>query len=293
MNILLDPTIYAFNYTESNFDYLQKVVFFIDKYLNMKYFAEEKLLKIFYELNQKPFSEYKHNKEEKYFIFKKILSNMDYQNSITTKKYYDNENNLFKEKTGFDNIDKTFNCIINTIIENNLECLLFVGLVNQHQEFNNNSSIKYVKHIYKEVNSYLSQLFSDGSYIKSNCLEKPDINHPLPNNELCCEYRDIELKMLGNGNDRIVTLSTIGTEVILRNGYLYDEYLSKINTNNGQIRTVFKFKNEKFIYLSIDSENGLIEVFDHIPYHKGACDYDGNIKPNSQDPKHHILILHK
>ena len=117
-----------------------------------------------------------------------------------------------------------------------------------------------MKHIYKEIGSYIAELFSQGRYInKKNFLQSSKEN-PLPNKKLCEGYTEIRNQLIKEGKADSSIYLELGKEVAYRNGYEKDIYLTKIN--NFAIREIFKKNVKNSWYLSTDIEHGAIEVCD-------------------------------
>lgn len=112
---------------------------------------------------------------------------------------------------------------------------------------------------------------------------------PLWNTELVKEFmKDVNFVNMDNKR-RQSMLIKYGRKVAEMNGWCYDEKITKLNQNSGQLRYVFSstdhFTGYKTAYLSIDMEGPDLgfELCDKNGNHKGEYSWDGDNKP----PKEH------
>lgn len=113
-----------------------------------------------------------------------------------------------------------------------------------------------------------------------------------------CEYtNDYFISIKGkNKSERNEDFFRFGEITAIRNGYVYDDNLSKINSRRfGKRRDVYtKYKNKKpAYYLSIDTEHGGLELFKHSqkdPEHLGEYNFSC-INTQKAKPKTHKLYL--
>ena len=149
--------------------------------------------------------------------------------------------------------------------------------------------ILFVNHIYEEYDSNIAQIISDGAYINGGQVVEPRKSNPLPNIGLCLEYTKIREKLISNGKSGVQIFLELGQEVALRNRYIKDEYLTRIN--NAAIREIFKSQTKRPWYLSTDIEHGAIEVCDENGHHIDEYTYEG-VPQNKQDKsgKHDIKL---
>ena len=290
MKILLDPYLYWFDYTEENFKYLNDVINFIDKTLNIKYISSEYFLNILKRFIHIPMGKYQTDVTTKRKIISKIYSNLDYETNIT-----DNMIEAISEyqvspsyKLSDDNsLNSHFLKVIKYINDVNMDCILFLSIPN-HLINGSFSNIKLIHHIYEEINSVIANMICEGNYIKPNAIINPTINSPLPNTELCKKYKDVEIRLLSGATDRKPIILDVGTEVALRNNYIFDERTT--SANNEAIRKIFRSKNAPYVYLSIDVRHGALEVCRSNGKHKDEYSYD-NVPQSKQDDNHSITVI--
>jgi len=290
MKILLDPCLYWFDYTEEYFEYFKDVVFFIDKTLNIKYISSEYFINKLKNFIHIPMGKYQADVTTKRKIIGKIYSNLDYEANIT-----DNMLNAIAEykpisdyKLSNDiNLNNHFLRIVKYITDMQIDCILFLSIPN-HETKESFINIKLVRHIYKEVKSLIADMICEEIYVKPNMIINPTIDSPLPNIELCNKYKDVEIRLLSGATDRKPIILDVGTEVALRNNYIFDERTTR--ANNEAIRKIFRSKNEPYVYLSIDLRHGALEVCKSNGKHKDEYSYD-NIPQNKQDDNHSITVI--
>ena len=107
------------------------------------------------------------------------------------------------------------------------------------------------------------------------------ISNPIWNIEKTKRYCESlpEFSMLSRG-EKIVRLKQEGTFVARLNGWIEDEYLSPINSNDEKIRRIFrpiKFKHSEAAFLSIDFEKQAFELLDHRGKHLREISYLGDV----------------
>lgn len=153
--------------------------------------------------------------------------------------------------------------------------------------------IFFMNHVYQELDSNFSSWVSENQYVKN--INIPTTQHPLPNVEICKDYTSLlKTSVRGqNNNTKNGIFSQIGKEVLLRNSYQYDSRISSINSNPGQRRKIYKTKERKPLYASIDFENGSIEICDSKGEHIDEFGYD-NVPHNKHDSTGgHDIILRR
>ena len=289
MKIIIDPSLIWFNEQpeiSEKFRYLYSVVNFIDKYLDAKILYLEETLQLLQKLNKDPFSEYRETRQQKRDIISMIWKHLD----DVTIELDDNKFTLKNMKlSSSDKGNELFSKKMNYAIQNDVECLLFLSLDNQEYNETIPENIKTVKHIYKEVGSYIAELFSQGKYINIKNFLQSTKENPLPNKKLCEGYTEIRNQLIKEGKADISIYLELGKEVAYRNGYEKDSYLTKIN--NSAIREIFKKNVKNSWYLSTDVEHGAIEVCDEKGKHIDEYTYEGNAQ-NKKDitGKHDILL---
>lgn len=178
---------------------------------------------------------------------------------------------------------------------NNIDNVVFYGRLNEFEKIVyfmlNDNSISFCP-IYK-----ITDLFNDSirkillSNIKYKCT--PTTASPLPNVDICKEFINIKKQMINDGCDKIEVYIKIGSEVALRNNYHYDAFLTRLNSNSGCIRHIFKSNSAPYVYLSIDVRHGNFEVCDSNGHQIDEYTYD-NQKQNKHDATgRHDIQLHK
>lgn len=291
MKILIDPSMIWFNpYDENKFEYLNDVTSLIEKLLNVTHITSNIYINFLVKLMNDPFDEYRETYNKKNQIIRNLFDMLDTANIIDLDIY--SNNNTLPSNFHLQNneaVNNYFFRTLNYITQNNIECLFFLSLDNQNYIGNINANMHIIRHIYKEINSYLSLLISDGTLLKEDGIFTPTLSSPLPNKWLVGEYQEIRKDLIKKGKSSNTIFLDLGKEVAFRNGYIFDDFLTKINNN--AIRNIFKSKEEPFIYLSTDVEHGAIEVFDYKPEHQGEYSYIGILKPNSKDTKKHKIKL--
>lgn len=289
MKIIIDPSLIWFNEQpeiSEKFKYLYSVVNFIDKYLDAKILYSKETLQLLQKLNKDPFSEYRETMQQKCDIIGMIWKHLD----DVTIELDDNKFTLKNMKlSSSDKGNELFGKKMNYVIQNDVECLLFLSLDNHEYNETIPENIKTVKHIYKEVGSYIAELFSQGKYINIKNFLQSTKENPLPNKKLCEGYTEIRNQLIKEGKADISIYLELGKEVAYRNGYEKDAYLTKIN--NSAIREIFKKNVKNSWYLSTDVEHGAIEVCDEKGKHIDEYTYEGNAQ-NKKDitGKHDILL---
>lgn len=294
MKLIFDPSlIWVLPYDEDKFKYLDELISFVDKLFGDKHISSDLLISLLQKLNKEPFDKYREPSYKKKRIIRSLFQLLDTDEHVTLINYNCRDGLLPSNYSLSYNEDanRYFNKLVQYIIENNTECILFLSPDNYTVNVEISPLIHYIRHIYKEENSYLAVLISEGVELKKDIIFSPTLDKPLPNRWLTKEYQTIREELIESGKASIATFLSLGKEVSLRNGYVFDEYLTKINS--GAIREIFKSKTKPIIYLSTDIEHGAIEVFDNKPEHQGESNYIGDIKKGSKDPKKHKIILHK
>ena len=98
--------------------------------------------------------------------------------------------------------------------------------------------VYFINHIYKELDSNIGSWISNNMYVRN--IIKPLPSSPLPNTELCQEYKNLQDDLI-IGKDipsRIPIFLQVVSEVLKRNSYIRDGYLSSINTTKNKIREI-------------------------------------------------------
>lgn len=124
----------------------------------------------------------------------------------------------------------------------------------------------------------------------SDLLSIPNGSTYFPNKAMCKELNK-EFLEKRHVEDIASLVIKYGTEVALRNGYIEDPQLSTLNSKKQKNRrVVFRKKDGREMYLSLDFESGGFEVFDHTPTHLGQFSFAGDkVKP--AEPRNHKLYF--
>lgn len=193
----------------------------------------------------------------------------------------------------FDKCSKQFTKEISYLCNTFEDVIIFNAPENHNIKENHPyEHIYFVNHIKKEIDSNIAYFISNGLFM-INIID-PKANSPLPNIELCDEYKSIQDELI-KGKDtfsRIPIFLLICKEVLQRNVYTYNGFLSSINTTKKKIREIYQNK-DSTIYGSIDVDTGSIEICDHNGHHIDEFGFD-NQKHNKHDPTgKHDIKLHK
>ena len=196
------------------------------------------------------------------------------------------DNNFLENKYSNEFINK-----IKYICDNFTDVIIFNAPENHHiMEKHPCEHVYLINHIKRELDSNIS-LFIVNKIFMNNIIE-PTLDSPLPNVDLCNEYKDLQNELIkGKDNfSRIPIYLQIGKEVLQRNSYIHNKHLSSINTTKNKIRDIYQ-KNDLSIYGCIDIENGSIEICDHNGRHKDEFGFD-NQTHNKHDStgKHNIKL---
>ena len=292
MNIILDPGLLWFDKTDEheNFIYLEKVIDFIDTYLDMQYLPIFQFVKQLYQMAKDPLGEYRESEIIKNEIIRKIWKKLDVSSPDDIILLNDYKDELIPNSFGSferEDIKDYLNNLWGLILEDKYEILFFLCRKNHKWKELVNGRTHFVHHIYRDIGSYVSELFSCGEMIKEENLKLPTIESPLTNTQLCSEYSEIREKAIKDGQADRELFSKLGKEVAYRNGYIFDEEVTRIN--NSAIREIFNSKTKPMIYLSIDFEKGAFEVCNHNGKHVGEFSYEG-IQTGKAKEDHSIRI---
>lgn len=134
------------------------------------------------------------------------------------------------------------------------------------------------------------QFFAD----TSACREIDPLENPMWNVELVREYLEGKGFIRLDAQERSSRLKKYGKIVAEMNGWAYDDRVSKLNNNKGQMRDIFSsafaFTSYPTAYLSIDMEGPdlAFELHDRNGKHKGERAWDGKKK---EPKKHHDIRI--
>ena len=292
MRIVLDPKLIWFDKDdeEKDFFYFRQVVNFIDTYLDMSYLPTYQFIQLLCMMGKDPMGEYRESNELKNDIISTIWKSLDVsrgEDIICMEDIEELKIPKFFNYVNREDIKKYTNNIWKLMLDGDEEILFFLGRKNHNWTTVVKENLHFVKHIYKELNSYLGELFSNGEAIKQDSFIKPTKDCPLPNSELCKEYSKIRISFIENGEGNVSNFQALGKEVAYRNGYQFNSDLTRIN--NSAIREIYSLKNKPKIHLSIDLEHGAIEVCDMEGHHIGEFSYEGKLLEKSK-PDHNIKV---
>ena len=182
---------------------------------------------------------------------------------------------------------------INYIYQEYDDVIIFNAPENQTiKEIRPYKHVYLINHIKREINSNIAYFIINGIFIKN--LIEPSIDSPLPNIKLCNEYKNLQNELICGKDSygRIPIFLQVVSEVLERNTYIPDEYLSSINSTKNKIRKIFK-KSDLSLYGSIDIDTGSIEICDHNGHHVDEYGFN-NEKHNKHDSTgKHDIKLHK
>lgn len=119
----------------------------------------------------------------------------------------------------------------------------------------------------------------------------PQESSLFPCSAYCTELNNHFLQNRDTG-DRKSIIKQYAAEAASRNGYIYDQHLSMLNSKKqGNARIVYhRLIDNQASYLSVDLESGGFEVFDHDATHLGQFSFAGN-RDKPPSPKDHKLYL--
>lgn len=134
-------------------------------------------------------------------------------------------------------------------------------------------------------------------YSRTECGTHKALEEPLWNTDATHKYMadreaGITAAILANPNEKIRILLHHATIIANLNGWMYNEKVSKRNSNSGQIRHIFKA--DALIgtaYLSVDLEksNVFFELHNKRGKHCGEYKWDGTRSDDSDDETHHDI----
>ena len=290
MKILLDPLMYWFpNNSEKqiNLLYLEKATSIIEKYFDIKYISSQFFIKTLQRLNKEPFSTNKEQDALRSVIIKRLLRNLDYPNNIDNPIC---DNYLFPDDfkaTNYKELDDYFAKIVNYLVTHDIPCLLFLARLNHVSSTKSINQLFVVKNISGEINSKITELIHDGTYLKAK-LPEPDLKKPLPFFDLCDHFLTLQNEMSKNDDSMSVFLR-ITKEVAYRNRYKLDDTVTNKNNTKKHKRKIYTYN--KTHYISTDFESGCFELFDYRGRHMGEISYIGTkISSPDKTGKHDIKI---
>ena len=143
-------------------------------------------------------------------------------------------------------------------------------------------------------------LVPSGVVPATECRNYNPVENPLWNSEASRAYHaSVESQLdriSAEPGLKIAILERISGDIAELNGWIKDDCLSRINSNSGMVRCVYRStdKFRKVAYLSVDFEKRDVyfELFDKRGRHKGEYKWDG-VKSEEASPKDHQLKLKK
>lgn len=171
---------------------------------------------------------------------------------------------------------------------------------------NVNTKQVVIKNIYhtsqlKNHQSFLVKIKSDIKFGRGNW---NPYHKPIWNDKTKALITEMEFPQSVEGKkDKIAELKEVGEKIALLNCWRFDNEITKINSNTGQIRMVFVSESEsKKAYLSIDMKNayGRFEHHNNKGHHTGEIKFEtgeyvqkGTAKTGKDNSGHHDLKLKK
>lgn len=290
MKILLDPLIYWFlddTEKELNLHYWDKVTTIVEKYFDIKYISSKYFIQLLQRLNKEPFSPKKEQGELKQKIIKRLWQNLDYPNNIInlSDESYAFPNDFFL--TTNDELNKYFSNLLGYILANDISCLLCLSIKNHRSKIQSNKQLFIVKHISGEVDSKITEMIQNGSYLLPE-LAIPDLHNPIPFSELCDYFLELQNEMKKE-NDDLSVFWKITREVALRNRYELDTIVTNKNNSKNHKRKIYTYN--KTHYISADFESGCFELCDRRGKHQGEISYTGTpLSPRDETGSHDINV---
>lgn len=192
--------------------------------------------------------------------------------------------------------------IVNEIQNNKYEYALFLGKVNS-MSFSigeNCNDVFMIEYDNKDYDIKVIKNFNENHF--NNTLRKlkstlyiydgnPSLNNPLPYCEFCKDLYDIQNTLISNGENKYDVFEKIGEEVALRNTYMFDARVTKLNNNTEHKRKIYRSSSDPTIFISIDFEKGCFELFNHSGVHQGEIKYDGNVNSKADKTGRHNIIV--
>lgn len=137
-----------------------------------------------------------------------------------------------------------------------------------------------------EVNNIYEKKASNFMYLAdiSICREYNPLENPLWNKDISKKLLEDVDFIKQDAKARQGLLYHYGKIIAEVNGWTYNDEISKLNSNSGQLRYIFdsslSFVEYPIAYISIDMEGPdlAFEVCDKRGHHKGECSWDGKMK---------------
>ena len=169
-----------------------------------------------------------------------------------------------------------------------IEVILFFGQSKHCHDYKGDDKLKVINSLYTELNSNIAKFARDGRYMDK--LDTPSRKSPLPNEDLCKDYKCLQDRMCTGlaQNEKISIYIKVADEVLGRNGFLLDKLTSA--KNKGAIRQIYHSK-DKQLFASIDVEHGAIEIFDKDGRHIDEFTYTGVAQNKTDNTGKHDIII--
>ena len=163
MKIVLDPNIIWFDSNNvDDFEYLSEVVQFIDQYIELQYFASQSFLLRLHNLSKDPLKGYRESEERKDSIIRKIWQSLDTNEFPDLSQYTPTSIPESYQLPAREDLREYITEIFGHAESGEIDFLLFLAVRNHQCSAKTHGSIAFVKHIYKELDSYLAKIFSEG-----------------------------------------------------------------------------------------------------------------------------------
>lgn len=230
---------------------------------------------------------YSQNNQELYLGYKQeLLSLTKYFRRLRTLPEIDQLSHVFGNEDGC-------SYLLPRCIQENISCISFL-----FRDLYQNASIegKYTernKITDERIQNIISPDDVSPSVLpivisKSEARHRKPLDEPLWNVDKAKDYRkkiNFSSKViLDHPSEKIRILTKVATDIANINGWVKDENVSSLNSNDGQIREIFvsKYFSETNCYLSIDFEKPEVyyELHNCRGEHKGQIKWDGTEKDN-------------
>ncbi|MDE6156577.1 MAG: hypothetical protein K2F78_00350 [Muribaculaceae bacterium] len=157
-----------------------------------------------------------------------------------------------------------------------------------------NGRVASVTNLYRagEIDALAPMLYSRADCATHKALEEPLWNKAATSEYMAKREAEITAAILANPDAKISILQHHATIIANLNGWVYNETVSKKNSNSGQIRHIFKAADLiGTAYLSVDFEkcNVFFELHNKRGKHCGEYKWDGSPSKNSDDEAHHDI----
>lgn len=267
-----------YNHIMELLNYLMKLNVEFDLYEDAPYYPDAS--------KRPPITRYHYHNISCSQLYAKIQKKISYENYVELSEYEAAEiitEYTFPEKS---ETKESFLRYITFLVQSSDSYLLFIGQANMSKprpmifSWSTGEKTECVP-IFKPETDLSGQLHS----------VFPQKSSLFPCSDYCTEL-DQEFLRNREIGDRISTIKEYGAEAATRNGYVYDHYLSVLNSKKQHnSRIVYRrLIGNKESYLSLDLESGGFEVFDHNAVHLGQFSFAGK-RDKPPSPQTHKLYL--